>query len=80
MQRMQLLLLTSLITLSLFACNSSQTPQLPTAAEQQRIEEESKRALDQQKQLTSGIGRTMSGPPPGSDAYKRLHATPRASS
>ena len=61
-------------TLGVSACNSGNKEQQPTADEQKRIQDEQQKATEQQKQLTTGIGQTMSEPPPGSEAYKRLHS------
>ncbi len=61
-------------TLGVSACNSGNKEQQPTADEQKRIQDEQQKAAEQQKQLTNGMGQTMSEPPPGSEAYKRLHS------
>ena len=63
-------------TLGVSGCNSSNKVQQPTAEEQKRIQDEQQKAAEQQKQLTNGMGQSMSEPPPGSEAYKRLHAKP----
>ena len=57
-------------TLGVSACNSGNKEQQPTADEQKRTRE----SQEQQRQLTNGMGQTMSEPPPGSEAYKRLHS------
>lgn len=61
-------------TLGVSACNSGNKEQQPTADEQRRIQDEQQKAAEQQRQLTNGMGQTMSEPPPGSEAYKRLHS------
>ena len=61
-------------TLGVSACNSGNKEQQPTADEQKRIQDEQQKAAEQQKQRTNGMGQTMSEPPPGSEAYKRLHS------
>ena len=61
-------------TLGISACSSGNKEQQPTADEQKRIQDEQQKAAEQQKQLTNGMGQTMSEPPPGSEAYKRLHS------
>jgi hypothetical protein len=61
-------------TLGISACNSSNKEQQPTADEQKQIQDEQQKSAEQQKQLTNGMGQTMSEPPPGSEAYKRLHS------
>lgn len=55
-------------------CSTENKQQQPSADEQKRIQQEQQKAAEQQKQLTNGMGQTMSEPPPGSDAYGRLHA------
>ncbi len=70
-----LLIATVLVsTLGISACNSGNKEQQPTADEQKKIQDEQQKAAEQQKQLTNGMGQTMSEPPPGSVAYKRLHS------
>jgi hypothetical protein len=61
-------------TLGVSACNSGNKEQQPTADEQKRIQDEQQKAAEQQRQLTNGMGQTMSEPPAGSEAYKRLHS------
>ena len=51
-------------TLGVSACNTGNKEQQPTADEQKRIQDEQQKAAEQQKQLTNGIGQTMSEPPP----------------
>jgi hypothetical protein len=46
-------------TLGISACNSGNKEQQPTAEEQKRIQEENRKAIEQQKQLTSGYGNSM---------------------
>ena len=45
--------------LGVSACNSGNKEQQPTADEQKRIQEENQKAIEQQKQLTSGYGNSM---------------------
>jgi hypothetical protein len=55
-----LLIATVLVsTLGVSACNSTDKEQQPTADEQKRIQEENQKAIEQQKQLTSGHGNSM---------------------
>ena len=51
-------------TLGVSACNTGNKEQQPTADEQKRIQEENRKAIEQQKQLTSGYGNSMSQPRP----------------
>ena len=46
-------------TLGVSACNTGNKEQQPTADEQKRIQEENRKAIEQQKQLTSGYGNSM---------------------
>ena len=43
------------------ACNSGNKEQQPTAAEQKQIQDGTRKAMEQQKQLTSGEGNSMCG-------------------
>ena len=72
---MRTLMLSIALTLAIgtFGCNSDNKQQQPSAEEQKRIQDEQQKAAQQQRELTNGMGQTMSEPPPGSAEYKKRH-------
>ena len=62
-------------TLGVSACNTGNKEQQPTADEQKRIQEETEKAIEQQKQLTSGYGQFHE---PCRAQYRRINAPDKA--
>ena len=53
--------------LCISACNSAEKQQQPTPEEQKRIQEANQKAIEQQKQLTSGYGNSMNHDAPNTE-------------
>jgi len=57
------------------ACNSDHKQQQPTAEEQKRLQGEQQKANEQQKQLTSGYGKSMQYTPPSTGYNPKTQGT-----
>jgi len=78
MSRTLILAIVLALVSSLSGCSNDNKQQQPSAEEQKRIQDEQQKAAQQQRELTNGMGQTMSEPPPGSAEYKRQHANQNA--